>query len=82
MAALLSGGHDAFELEGRRWCVTRLDAQAVEEVAVIAAAALWLVVARWAARESLVENIARTESSDGAMGGTRRGEWRCGRWER
>jgi hypothetical protein len=54
----------------------------VEEVVVIAAAEVWLVVARWAARESLAENIARTESSDCAMGGVRRGGWRSGRCQR
>ena len=70
---LLSGGHDAFELEGRRWCAVRVYAQAVVVVAVIVAAVVWLVVARWAARESLVENIAHTMPSDSAMGGIRRG---------
>lgn len=67
LGVLLSGGHDAFELDGRRWCAGRVYAQVVEEAAAIAAAVVWLVVARWAARESLVENIACAVSRGSAM---------------
>lgn len=67
------------ELDGLRWYEGgRAAAQAVEEEALIAAAH-WLAVARCAARESLVENIASTHREQGSAmgvgGGARRGEW-------